>query len=183
MKSGHTPNVVDATAGLGRDAFLMASMGVGSIIGSIFISVIKPDASNRAKYLLGSILLMGVTLSVLGFSHSTWLSLAILMLIGACTGIFNLQAMTLFQLTPPPELRGRVMAFILSATSAALPLGVLLAGALGEWTDNNSQLIFMLAGVCIALTTLIAAFSDNLKLFLKGSSDTKTLSDTPAVEA
>ncbi len=27
MKSGHIPNVVDATAGLGRDAFLMASLG------------------------------------------------------------------------------------------------------------------------------------------------------------
>lgn len=32
MKGGHTPKVVDATAGLGRDAFLLASLGADVIL-------------------------------------------------------------------------------------------------------------------------------------------------------
>jgi hypothetical protein len=60
----------------------------------------------------------------------------------------------------------------MSAASAAMPLGLLVGGVLGEWIDNDITLIFMGAGICIALTTLIAGLNSNLKSYLAGQSDT-----------
>ena len=168
-------------------AVLMGAMSVGTIIGSIVISIIKPAANVRVKYLLGSILLMAMTLCALGLSESTWVSLLLLMVMGMCTGIFNLQAMTLFQLTPPAELRGRVMSFVMSATGAMMPLGLLLGGALGEWTDNDAMFVFIFTGVCIALTTIVAAFHQNFKRFLATDTNSEpeviVASDEPATES
>ncbi|MFT4930104.1 MAG: DHA3 family macrolide efflux protein-like MFS transporter [Phenylobacterium sp.] len=59
-----------------------------------------------------------------------WLSLLLMLMVGMCIGAFNVQAMTLFQTTPPSALRGRVMSFVASATGEALPLGLLVSGQL-----------------------------------------------------
>ena len=51
MKKGHTPSIVDATAGLGRDAFLLASLGaeVTLIERSDRMHALLADALTRAR--------------------------------------------------------------------------------------------------------------------------------------
>lgn len=51
LKSGKTPNIVDATAGLGRDAFVLASLGceVQLFERSPLVSILLADALERAR--------------------------------------------------------------------------------------------------------------------------------------
>ncbi|MGD8593525.1 MAG: class I SAM-dependent methyltransferase [Gammaproteobacteria bacterium] len=52
LKSGHSPNVIDATAGLGRDAFVLANLGcrVRMVERSPIMACLLEDALRRAAY-------------------------------------------------------------------------------------------------------------------------------------
>jgi MFS family permease len=95
-----------------------------------------------------------------------------LFMAGLCLGAFNLQAMTLFQKNTPTELRGRVMSLLMTISSGLLPLGLLIGGALGSLTSNNTQLIFGLSSFSIGLLTIFTSFNLNIRNYMLNSEST-----------
>ncbi|MCE5257635.1 MAG: MFS transporter, partial [Chloroflexi bacterium] len=61
----------------------------------------------------------------------------------------------------PPELQGRVLTILDSATSAASPIGLIIAGFLGD--ARTPQIWFLVAGVGFALLLLIASLSGHVR--------------------
>ena len=144
-------------AGVEWYGFLMAAMGGGTLLGNIVIAALKLSVRVRPAFMLISITFFGAGIAAIGQTDNAWLALGLMTLVGFSVGGFSLHAITLFQGAAPVELRGRLMSLVLSASAAALPMGLVLSGLAGEWTDNNIPMLFAVAGAGIALVVVIVA--------------------------
>ena len=154
--------------------FLLAGMALGSLIGFWVSAMIKPLGNRRAIVMFSSMLTFSFCMFLLSQSFSSLNSLIYLSIAGFCLGLFNLQSMTLFQTCTPSNIRGRVMGLLMTVSSALLPLGLLTSGILGSSTNNDTQLIFSLSALCLALLTLYFAFNLKVRTFLFVDKSIKT---------
>ncbi len=109
--------------------YLSGAVGVGAIIGTIYLASLKPGADLK-KILLASTLIFGIGLIL--FSHVTvfWLACVFAVITG-----FGMMAQvtvsnTIIQTTVSPEMRGRVISYFAMAFFGMMPLGALLIGSL-----------------------------------------------------
>lgn len=109
--------------------YLSGAVGLGAIIGTIFLASLKPGA-NLKKILLVSTFIFGIGLIL--FSHVSvfWLACIFAVITG-----FGMMAQvtvsnTIIQTTVSPEMRGRVISYFAMAFFGMLPLGALLIGSL-----------------------------------------------------
>jgi DHA3 family macrolide efflux protein-like MFS transporter len=145
--------------------FLLASMGVGTVLGSVFVAQLKIKPAHRASVIILSMFMLASGYVLLGNSFIGWWSLLCMILVGICIGVFNLTTLTLLQTITPSEFRGRVMSLMMSFSGLSLPLGLAVAGVFGEVSNNNTQLIFTVSGLSLIGVTLVAAFSRKIKQF------------------
>jgi MFS family permease len=149
--------------------FLLAAMGLGTLLGYFFGAMFKVGENHRATVMFMSVFTVASSLMLLAMSETPLLSMASQVITGIGLGVFNLHALTLLQTTPPEHIRGRVMSFSMSVTSIAIPLGLLFSGMIGEATNNDTQVIYGLCGLLITLVTLCVSFNQNIKDFLLGN--------------
>jgi MFS family permease len=111
--------------------FLMASSGVGALIGAIVLAARK-SVRGLGKMLPIATAVFGVGL--MGFSQSGMLWLSLLLLLAAGFGMMTQMASsnTLLQTILPDERRGRVMSYYTMAFVGMAPFGSLLAGSLAS---------------------------------------------------
>lgn len=111
--------------------FLMAAVGVGSLTSALSLVVRKSVRGLTRVIPLGAFL-FGVGLVCFGFSHSQWLSMALMLL----TGFGMMQGVTssntILQTLVDEKMRGRVMSYYTVAFVGMAPFGSLLAGALAH---------------------------------------------------
>ena len=115
-------------AGLGG---LNAATGFGALIGSL---IVASAGKFRRKGLLltaGS-LVFPATLLFFAFSHSFWISAALLSVVGLAFVTQNATSNTLIQSIVPDSLRGRVMAVYMLMFFGTAPFGALQAGAVAQ---------------------------------------------------
>ena len=114
-----------------RLSMLMASQGLGAIIGALIVGILGTSRH------LGRLLLLiqiGLGLLITGFALSTSLTLSLVLLfLGGIffMGLFSI-SFSLVQLTVPDSLRGRVVSIYMVALRGGGPLGGLVAGALAD---------------------------------------------------
>ena len=146
--------------------FLLAGMAVGSLAGFWFSARSNISGNRRAIVMFSSMLFLVLAFLLLSQSFSSYLALMYLIVIGFCLGVFNLQNMAHFQAVTPSYIRGRVMGLLMTISSALLPLGLLSAGQLASLTNNNSQIIFALSAISIAVVTSYFVFNTKVRCFL-----------------
>ena len=150
----------DTTAST-RLSLLMASQGVGAIIGALVVGVVGETRH------LGRVLLavqIGLGLLIAGFALSTSLPLSLVLLFFG--GIFFMAlfsiSFSLLQMTVPDDLRGRVVSIYMVALRGGGPIGGLVAGALADHYSASS--VMAVNGV------LLAVIAASLFLVGRGSS-------------
>jgi hypothetical protein len=74
--------------------------------------------------------------------------------------------MTLFQSTIPTYIRGRVFSFLTTISSGILPLGWLIGGLIGELINNDTSIIYLVAGTAMAITSTTLVIDKDAKKFL-----------------
>jgi MFS family permease len=141
--------------------FLMASVGVGGVIGGIAIAYLKRiDYWGRMQ--LVSIFL--VCLALIGFAFTSSLLLAVILL--AVSGFFEIVFLTanqtLIQLSIPDELRSRVSA-VISLTWILSPVGSLLAGVGADLFGNPKTITLIMAGAASIIIVLVWLFSPTIR--------------------
>ena len=109
--------------------FLMAAIGVGAIIGAIFL------ASRRNVLGLGRIIVIasgffGIGLISFSFSHVLWLSLFLLLLTGFGMMVHMASSNTILQTVVDEDKRGRMMSLYVMAFMGMAPFGSLVGGSL-----------------------------------------------------
>jgi MFS family permease len=146
--------------------FLLASMGAGSLLGYLIIGTIEIPPARRPSLVIGLLLAVGISIALLGNANSPSLAMGILFSVGACSGAVNIMVITLFQVSSPTEIRGRVMSIVISLSGAVSPLGMLLGGILADAMDKNISAIYTGSGISIGLVAILAARHATIREFL-----------------
>jgi MFS family permease len=111
--------------------FLMASMGIGSLGGSIFLAFFMRQAYARRLVYVGAVTLT-VAEIVLGFSRIVAVSVGLLIVIGLSQTLFTTTANTSILTLTPRRLQGRVMSVYSLMFLGMTPFGSFLAGWIAE---------------------------------------------------
>jgi DHA3 family macrolide efflux protein-like MFS transporter len=130
--------------------WLNAATGVGVVAGGIILGI---WGGFRRRVVTAMIGLIGLGLgnAALGVipAGSFWLALAATALAGLATPITNGSLGAVIQASVAPEMQGRVFALVLSLATAAAPLGLLLAGPIGD--TLGVRIWFVIGGVVCSL--------------------------------
>jgi MFS family permease len=110
--------------------YLMAATGVGALVGSLVVASLG-DFRHKGLLLLSASALFGVFLILFASSTYFYLSLFLLVGVGAASAGYLASNNTLLQLNVDDMVRGRVMSMYMM-TIGLFPIGVLPAAALAE---------------------------------------------------
>ena len=132
---------------------LMMVVGIGALVGTLVLASLR-DLKRRGLFLLVVCVAWGIVMAL--FSQTTSYTLAILILpfMGLASSLFMSLNMTLLQLYAAPEMRGRMMSFMMM-TWGVVPLSALPFGALAERTGTPDALLLS-GSLLIGFTILFA---------------------------
>lgn len=154
--------------------YLMSMIGLGSIIGALFIANRK-NLLGLEKILLTGVSIFGIFLIFFAFSTNFYLSMCLLLIVGigrvSIFTVFN----TLVQSITDEEKRGRVLGLYIMLFMASKTVGNLLMGFLAE-TFSASIAIFISGLACIIIIILL------LPRFRYVSKDVKTVYEESLVQ-
>lgn len=133
-----------------------AMLGVGGVAGSLVIVPLSRRYSRRQLY--PAILLFGMTgLLVMAALRTWWAPGFGFGMVSACNVAWVVLSTSVRQEQIPGELLGRVLSFTRVLSTAAMPVGAILGGALVERFDP--ALVFLIAAGTKLVETGIARFS------------------------
>jgi len=145
--------------------FLMASSGVGALIGGIYLAARK-TVLGLGKVLAAAAAIFGAGLIFFGISKILWLSLAMMIFTGFGM-LINIAAVnTILQTITEDDKRGRVMSFYTMAFIGLTPIGNLLAGILAEAIGAPNTVIIS-GAVCILGAIIFSIKLPSIKLAAK----------------
>jgi MFS family permease len=110
---------------------LMAASGLGALCGALSLAA-RQGVRGLGRWIATAAAAFGVALALFSLSHTFWLSVALLVPVGAAIMIQMASSNTLLQAMVPDALRGRVMSVYTMMFLGMAPFGGLLAGYLAE---------------------------------------------------
>ena len=135
---------------------LVASEGVGQLLGGALIALTRNLQYLGRVYVLGSIT---VLVMVMLFAWSPWYGLAFALLTVGGIGEAGFDAMqsAITMLTAPPEMRGRMLGLVSIFIGAGTPLGTLEMGAIAtinaQWAISGNAMLGLLLFLPVFLIT------------------------------
>jgi len=112
---------------------LTAAAGLGALVGAATLALRRGSAASSRSVGVACATL-GATLVAFSLSHRLWVSLVLLVPLGAATMIQTSATNTLIQIATPDALRGRVMAIWAMILMGFAPLGALVASSVASVT-------------------------------------------------
>ena len=111
--------------------WLTTASGIGALVSGLSL-VARKSTDGLWRMLEIAAAILGVALILFGFSHTLWLSLALMVFVGF--GLMQAAAVcnTILQSLVPDDKRARVMSYYTMAFFGAAPFGSLLAGTLAH---------------------------------------------------
>lgn len=142
--------------------YLMSGMGVGAVIGAIYMAARK-SVLGLGKIIAASIGLLGLSVILASFSGKIYFSL-IVFFAGGFSMVLSLSSInTMLQTIAKEDMRGRVMSFYAMALMGTAPLGNLLSGSIAS--GIGISLTLLISGIVTVLSAIW--FGINLKSFRK----------------
>ena len=154
---------------LGADAsvagMLMSITGIGAVAAAITLTLLD-DLKIMRIWPVWSSVLLGLAQIGIGLSGALWLTALLALPMGFAILSQNLSSNTLLQHFAPPGFRGRIMAMYSMMMLGTVPLGSLVAGAIGD--RFGMPVTFIGGGVLCVVVALLLAFKPRLPLSGKG---------------
>ncbi|OGO68430.1 MAG: hypothetical protein A2Z49_08400 [Chloroflexi bacterium RBG_19FT_COMBO_56_12] len=133
--------------------FLMTAVGIGAIGGALVVASLR--SGSRGKWLAWGNIFGPVFLVLFCFSHSFWISLALVFLVGFGNALRQTLANSLIQVITEEEYRGRVMSIFYLLYNGTSQVGALGFGALADWTSAPIA-VGLGSGISVILGLLVA---------------------------
>ena len=138
---------------------LMAASGVGALAGALWLAG-RPNVLGLGRVVVIAGTTFGLALAGFALSRWLWLSVPMVVAVGAGMMIQMAGSNTLVQTLVAEEVRGRVMAFYTLAFFGMAPFGSLFAGGLATWIGAPMTVlvggVLSLAGVALFASRLPA---------------------------
>jgi MFS family permease len=134
--------------------FLMGAMGVGALFSALSLAA-RRNVRGLIRMIPVAAAVFGLGLIGFGFSHTFWLSMAMLLVAGAGMMQGMAASNTIIQTLTSEDKRGRVMSYYTMAFVGMAPFGSLLAGAMAHvmgapWTVIGNGAVVVLAAAWFA---------------------------------
>jgi MFS family permease len=142
--------------------FLLASSGIGSLIGGIYM-IWRKSIIGLEKVIAFSLFISGSGLILLAFTKVFWFSFATLFLVGFGSILQMIASNTLIQILVEDDKRGRVLSLYTTAVLGVSPFGCLLDGVLARYVGVQVTLIFN-GVICLLAAILFARKLKNFKI-------------------
>jgi len=127
-------------AGGGTLGALTASMGLGSLLGSLALLILSRRPNKGGPILVG-FFATAVAIAAVGASSSVPLSLALALVGGFAAVLFIGLSTVVVQSMSSHEMRARAMAIWAAAFVGVLPIGGLLTAALAAWIGSGNAVL------------------------------------------
>ncbi len=134
--------------------FLMSAVGLGALVGALFLASRK-NVRGLGKIIALSAGLFGAGLIVFSFSKVLWLSLLAMSITGFGMMVQMAASNTVLQTLADDDKRGRVISLYATAFMGMMPFGSLLAGSLAKIIGAPTTLL--IGGLCCILGALFFA--------------------------
>jgi DHA3 family macrolide efflux protein-like MFS transporter len=148
--------------------YILAAISAGSIAGYVLAGALRLRGKVRGFTLVVGLVVGPALFGVLGSVRVPSLSLVVSFLAGLALGLVNIYLITIIQASVPNELRGRVLGLLATLGGGLMPIGMALAGWIGDLTHKNVPLIFGVAGALSVASTLLLATRKECQAFLAG---------------
>jgi len=158
--------------------FLMASVGVGGIVGGV-VTASLGRVERRGLVQLASLFLLSLTLIGFAFSTTLWVALPLLALAGFFEVIFLTTNQTLLQLSIPDDLRGRVTS-VVNLNNALSPLGGLMAGGGSDLLGGPQMITIILCSIAAGIAVCVFLVSPTVRNYRLSQAIDTELAITPA---
>jgi DHA3 family macrolide efflux protein-like MFS transporter len=148
--------------GVNEVAFMEALAGVGIILGGVLMTVWRGFSKRIVTMMVSFVVSCGtVALTALAPSNALWLAAAWWFVSGATFSIGNVPFTAIIQTQVPNEMQGRVLSLMSTVMGLAGPIGLVIAGPLGEAIGVRG--VFVVGGVLSALVCALALLSRRLR--------------------
>ncbi|MDP9039481.1 MAG: MFS transporter [Acidobacteriota bacterium] len=111
---------------------LRAMPSLGALAVSLLM-IVRPIKHDAGKLMLISVVVFGGATVIFGLSHTLWISLAALLVVGASDMVSVVVRSSILQLATPPEMRGRVSAVNWLFIGASNEFGEFESGLTAHW--------------------------------------------------
>ena len=128
--------------------WMMASLGLGSVIGGLVIGGFATRA-RKGPLTISGFVLMGAAMIAAGLVTNPYVAIGLFFLIGAANMLYLVPTITLFQERTPQRLFGRVVSTRQALTFGAMAISMALAGWLAGIIGSAE--VLMLGGALIAI--------------------------------
>jgi predicted MFS family arabinose efflux permease len=146
--------------------FLMASAGVGALLGGLYLAV-KRSSHRAGRTIVVSLAVFGASLLGFAASKSYAVSLVLLVAVGASMLVQLATSNAYLQLQAPGRLRGRIVSLYMLAFIGMAPFGALLSGVAARWL-GAPMAVGLGGGVCLATGILVSVRVSALRLPRRG---------------
>jgi MFS family permease len=148
----YTKETYDSPRALG---VMIAGFGAGAIGGALAYGAFGQRYSRWAMNVV-LLIVASIAFTAMVYLPPLAISVVVLAVVGATTGVVNPLISTVVQERTPPELRGRVFGTVGASAMIAAPAGMLLAGGALE-TIGIRAVLGTIAGVFVAVTLAFVA--------------------------
>ncbi len=146
--------------------YFMGIFGIGGLAGYIIAGGFPVRGKKRTLIVAaGSIIQSALVLMVILFKHPG-LQLLFWFANGLLNGVINVNIISLMQIIPPAELRGRVQGFTTTIVVGIMPLGMALSGFLFDLIGQNVMVMFGVSGGLLLAVSILCLLSRNYRDFL-----------------
>ena len=132
--------------------FVMTVISLGSMIGSL-MTASRPSVSMR--WMAGNGLILGLSGLALAWTPSGWVALVVAVPLGLGGAAFIASMNSFSQQECPPEMRGRILAFIAIAFLGSYPIGGPITGIVGDLIGLEWSIAYGAAITTLAVLWLV----------------------------
>ena len=142
--------------------WLLAAPALGAMTAA-FLQAHRPPWAHAGRALLGSVAGFGLVTIAFGLSTNLWLSLGLLVLLGACDNVSVVLRGTLVQVLTPDAMRGRVSALNGLFIGTSNELGAFESGLVAQWFGPLISVVSGGVGTLVVVAAMAKAFPELLR--------------------
>jgi len=149
--------------------YIFAGLALGNTIGYWVPSMLAKRSSETGWLILTSMALVGIGYGVLAIIHEAWIVLILMTGNGILTGINSNYIYARLQVSTPQEIRGRVLAVLMTLVLCVSPAGMGISGVVADLAGQRFDLIFLISGGLMTLVSLWACGQNEFRRFIAGN--------------